>query len=217
MHRRLLALGFYAGTLLVILGVVGPWAYWCLGKRNPFLWVFSFIISGKHAWTRPALLSYWASLALISVGLWQRQLSRARRHRPYVVPIKDTASSGHSSNTSNHSSAAASRVATQMMDAADQKLPTLSVNARRKSFHALAVAMFVPGLAVDPAFTHLSFSVAFAAFTFAEYIRYFALWPLGASVHLFLNEFIDHKDSGTAILSHFYLLAGCACPPWFEG
>lgn len=40
-------------------------------------------------------------------------------------------------------------VATQMMDAADQRMPTLSVNARRKSFHALAVIMFIPGIAVD--------------------------------------------------------------------
>jgi dolichol kinase len=59
--------------------------------------------------------------------------------------------------------------------------------------------------------------VAFAAFNFAEYIRYFALWPFGVSVHLFLNEFVDSKDSGTAILSHFYLLAGCAAPLWLEG
>lgn len=59
--------------------------------------------------------------------------------------------------------------------------------------------------------------MAFAAFNFAEYIRYFALWPFGVSVHLFLNEFVDSKDSGTAILSHFYLLAGCAAPLWLEG
>lgn len=209
-------MGFYAGSLLVVVGVVGPWAYWCLGNRNPWLWVIRFFVSGKHAWTRPILIAYWGSLALIAVGLWQRQLSRARRHKRYIVPGA-TISISSASTGVHHSPATASRVATQMMDAADQKLPTLSVNARRKSFHALAVAMFIPGLAVDPAFTHLSFSVAFAAFTFAEYIRYFALWPLGASVHLFLNEFIDHKDSGTAILSHFYLLAGCACPLWFEG
>ena len=40
-------------------------------------------------------------------------------------------------------------VASQMMDAADQRMPTLSVNARRKFFHGLAVIMFVPGIAVD--------------------------------------------------------------------
>jgi dolichol kinase len=50
-----------------------------------------------------------------------------------------------------------------------------------------------------------------------EYIRYFALYPFSAQVHLFMNEFIDDKDSGTAILSHFYLLTGCAAAVWLEG
>ncbi len=40
-------------------------------------------------------------------------------------------------------------VATDLLDAADKRVPTLSVNARRKFFHALAVVMFVPGIAVD--------------------------------------------------------------------
>lgn len=127
--------------------------------------------------------------------------------------------------------------ATDLLDAADKHVPTLGLNARRKFFHALAVVMFVPGVAFDvsrctlialcpslddiiysqPAFTHLSFSVAFALFTFAEYVRYFALYPFGATVHLFMNEFLDHKDNGTAILSHFYLLTGCAGSLWLEG
>lgn len=32
-----------------------------------------------------------------------------------------------------------------------------------------------------------------------------------------MNEFLDSKDGGTAILSHFYLLTGCANSVWFEG
>jgi dolichol kinase len=36
-------------------------------------------------------------------------------------------------------------------------------------------------------------------------------------MHLFMNEFLDHKDNGAAILSHFYLLTGCANSVWFEG
>ncbi len=32
-----------------------------------------------------------------------------------------------------------------------------------------------------------------------------------------MNEFLDQKDSGTAILSHFYLLSGCAITVWLEG
>ncbi|ORY22576.1 hypothetical protein BCR39DRAFT_551328 [Naematelia encephala] len=226
-HRRLLALGFYLGAALVCGGLVGFWTRWCLGWRDPWVWVMWFLVEGKRGWTRPALISYWGALAAISVAGWNRQLSRARRHRRYVVPgtrppgdsgAPTTNNGGNS--TPGQSGAVDGRlsgVATQMMDAADQRLPTLSVNARRKFFHALAVVMFIPGIAVDPAFTHLSFSVAFAAFNFAEYVRYFALWPFGVSVHLFLNEFLDHKDSGTAILSHFYLLAGCASPLWLEG
>ncbi len=39
--------------------------------------------------------------------------------------------------------------ATEIIDAADKRIPTLSLNARRKSFHALAVIMFLPGIAFD--------------------------------------------------------------------
>jgi dolichol kinase len=109
-----------------------------------------------------------------------------------------------------------SQAATDFFDAADRRVPTLSLNARRKFFHALAVAMFLPGLAIDPAFTHLAFSAAFALFTFTEYVRYFALYPFGAAVHVFLSEFLDPKDAGAAILSHFYLLTGCANSVWLE-
>jgi dolichol kinase len=31
-----------------------------------------------------------------------------------------------------------------------------------------------------------------------------------------MNEFLDQKDSGTAVLSHFYLLTGCAGSVWLE-
>jgi hypothetical protein len=40
-------------------------------------------------------------------------------------------------------------VATDLLDAADKHVPTLSLNARRKSFHALAFFMFVPGIIFD--------------------------------------------------------------------
>ncbi|KAK6903305.1 dolichol kinase [Kwoniella mangroviensis CBS 8886] len=220
-HRRLLALGFYGGSALVCGGLVGLWTQWLLGGRNPWVWVVYWFFEGEHAWTRPVLISYWGGLAAISVAGWNRQLNRARRHRRYTVPGPGNNNTTRGEMANNpiptQEGDTISGVASSMMDAADQKLPTLSVNARRKFFHALAVVMFIPGIAVDPAFTHLSFSVAFAAFNFAEYIRYFALWPFGVSVHLFLNEFLDHKDSGTAILSHFYLLAGCASPLWLEG
>ena len=50
----------------------------------------------------------------------------------------------------------------------------------------------------------------------AEYTRYYALYPFGAALHVFMSEFTDHKDSGPVILSHFYLLTGCAGTLWLE-
>ncbi|KAH9945311.1 uncharacterized protein BXZ73DRAFT_38502 [Epithele typhae] len=307
-HRRLLALGFYVGTLLIVGGLIGIWAQWCLDGRNPWVYLALFLLAGENKWTRPALVAYWGLLISLSVAGWTRQLARSRRWRQWAIggrapgsvqlnaglvdgivvptsPRHDTAgiapaavvpngqgTAGHNvhpqapvadanggpraaataemgdpsssasatpppgeglgsyrrhlpnlpnlPNLSNlpdlPNSANFSNVATDLLDAADKHVPTLSVNARRKYFHALAVVMFVPGIAIDPAFTHLAFSGAFALFTFAEYVRYFALYPFGAAVHLFLNEFLDSKDSGTAILSHFYLLTGCANSLWFE-
>lgn len=114
-------------------------------------------------------------------------------------------------------SGSASLLAKEHNTAAIKKASYLSLNARRKFFHALAVLLFLPGIALDPAFTHLGFSLAFSIFIFAEYVRYYALYPFGAALHVFMSEFLDHKDSGPVILSHFYLLTGCAGPLWLEG
>ncbi|KAH9936044.1 hypothetical protein B0H21DRAFT_758723 [Amylocystis lapponica] len=242
-QRRLLALGFYLGSVLIVGGLIGMWTRWCLGKRDPWLWVLYWILEGKKKWSRPVLLAYWAALGSISVAGWNRQLARSRRYRPRGVgdlmhtPFEGARSAGNAEHSDSGTpstpppdsgglglsfsnlpnGAQMSNVATDLLDAADKRVPLLSLNARRKFFHALAVVMFLPGLAVDPAFTHLSFSAAFALFVFAEYVRYFALYPFGASVHLFMNEFLDQKDNGTAILSHFFLLTGCAGSVWFEG
>ncbi|EIN03707.1 hypothetical protein PUNSTDRAFT_139242 [Punctularia strigosozonata HHB-11173 SS5] len=261
-QRRLVALAFYAGAVLIIGGVIGIWTQWCMGGRNPWTWAVFWVLKGRRKWSRPALLTYWGLLGIISVAGWTRQLARSRRYRPMSTnqgqapgPGEATSSLTGSMFTEREDVAKASspdtsvpstpptggslsltlpnlsnlpnlpnlpngtgmsQAATELLDAADKRVPTLSLNARRKFFHALAVAMFLPGLAIDPAFTHLSFSAAFALFTFAEYVRYFALYPLGAAVHVFLNEFLDDKDAGTAILSHFYLLTGCAGSLWFE-
>ncbi|KAF8907335.1 hypothetical protein CPB84DRAFT_1844033 [Gymnopilus junonius] len=249
-NRKYYALGFYVGSILIVGLLIGLWTRWCLGNRDPWLWVIFRVLEGKKKWTRPALLAYWALLGIISVAGWNRQLARSRRFRlRNPVPTAEAITASNSTDTSvsvgenvnlNSSSIVTSsmvpldmfsfpnipnlpsganmtNVATDLLDAADKHVPTLGLNARRKFFHGLAVVMFVPGIAFDPAFTHLSFSAAFAMFTFAEYVRYFAIYPFGASLHLFMNEFLDHRDSGTAILSHFYLLTGCAGSLWLEG
>lgn len=246
-NRRYYALGFYVGTVLCVGGLIGLWARWCLGYRDPWLWTVFYLTEGRKKWSRPVLLGYWGLLGCISVAGWGRQVARSRRFRlrsqtgtedlySPVSLFNAASSAGESSGSSSSGNSLVgsfptmpnismpsmpslsngSNVATDLLDAADKQIPTLGLNARRKFFHGLSVAMFIPGIALDPAFTHLSFSVAFAFFTFVEYVRYFAVYPFGAAIHIFMNEFLDHRDSGTAILSHFYLLTGCAGSVWLE-
>ncbi|KAJ3183930.1 hypothetical protein HDU87_006048 [Geranomyces variabilis] len=101
-----------------------------------------------------------------------------------------------------------------------QKFPTntnsTSLNLKRKYFHVLATLMFIPGYILDPDFMHLAFSLALSVLILFEYIRHFYVWPLGIYVQDFLAQFLDKRDCGPVILSHLYLLVGCALPVWLN-
>ena len=193
-RRRFLALGFYSGTFVIVFGLIGLWTRWCLGGRDPWLWVIFWILEGRRPWARPALLAYWATLGSLSVAAWNRQLARSRRywHRNSAadsaaqpgapdpstsVPQSPPPSGNQVASASPPASTTAAmggalgmtlsnlpalpalpngaqvtNAATDLLDAADKHVPTLTLNARRKFFHALAVAMFVPGVAFDVSF-----------------------------------------------------------------
>jgi dolichol kinase len=183
-HRRMLAAGFYLGSVLIVGGLVGLWTRWCLGNRDPWVWSAFWLLEGRRKWSRPVLLAYWAALGSIAVAGWNRQLARTRKYRPSLERA------GASSETTAHATtnatleppstdvstqtsptggntplgltfptlpnlpnlpngAGVSQAATELMDAADKRVPLLSLNARRKFFHGLAVAMFLPGMALD--------------------------------------------------------------------
>lgn len=172
-HKRFLALGFYIGALLIVGGPIGLWTRWCLGKRDPWLWILFWIVGGRWSWSRPALLAYWGLLASLSVAGWNRQLARSRKSRTRTAtdygvlsgasvtpPAESNGSGGDISSapagaftvtlpTLPNLSRDMSNAANELLDAADKRVPWLGLNARRKFFHALAVVMFVPGIAFD--------------------------------------------------------------------
>ncbi|KAJ7739314.1 hypothetical protein B0H14DRAFT_3515801 [Mycena olivaceomarginata] len=227
--RKRLAAAAGVGVLLVVFGPLGIWTRWCLGGRDPWMWGLRWVLGRRR---RIALLGYWTALGSVSVAGWARQLIRSRRAAGVGaaagVGLGYGGVGGMMGGMGMSGMMAGMGKAQGAGDANERAVRGLGrvprpgahsgLNARRKFFHALVVVMFVPGVAFDPAFTHLAFSVAFALFVFAEYIRYFAIYPLGVAVHIFMNEFLDTKDgNGTAILSHFYLLTGCAGALWLEG
>ena len=84
----------------------------------------------------------------------------------------------------------------------------------RKYYHFLASLLFLPAILIEPGFTALAIAVAMSLFVLVEYIRIARLPPVGASIHSFMTSYLDLRDSGFVILTHAYLLLGCALPLW---
>lgn len=47
-----------------------------------------------------------------------------------------------------------------------------------------------------------------------QYVRLSWIPPLGQVIQSALITFVDEKDAGPLILTHLYLLLGCAVPLW---
>ncbi|WFD42662.1 dolichol kinase [Malassezia psittaci] len=233
LHRRLLAISFFVLFALLVFGVIGPWVWWMLGKRNPYLYIAKFTLEGPYWWSRLALLAYWGvlcNIALLSLQLmvnrvWQyatvgdQVRMQTVNRRGMLSDLRSNTQSAIPSASQRAANTAASRFAAPSAEGEETSLGpaiAVNVNGRRKFFHMLAVLLFMPGIAWDPAFMHIAFSAAFALFIFGEYLRYCAIYPVGAKLHFFLSQFLDSKDSGLVILSHLYLLSGCAAGVWIE-
>ena len=61
-----------------------------------------------------------------------------------------------------------------------------------------------------------AFGAGVAGMIYAESLRLSLVPPFGARIHGFLSSFIDERDSGFIILSHIYLLLGCASSVWIN-
>ncbi|KAJ1952351.1 dolichol kinase [Linderina pennispora] len=93
----------------------------------------------------------------------------------------------------------------------------LALHVKRKSYHLLATLMFVPGFLAAPQLLHLGFTVALVGFVLVECVRLFGIGPLASPMRDFFANFVDHRDAGCLVTSHFYLLFGCALPVWLGG
>ena len=94
----------------------------------------------------------------------------------------------------------------------------LSGIVQRKLFHFLSFALFAPALQLLPAgMLAFSLGVALGILVILELLRCVAATLVGAAVAEFMGSFLDGRDTGYAILTHIYLLVGCALPIWLEG
>ena len=91
------------------------------------------------------------------------------------------------------------------------------VDTRRKVFHGMMVAMFLPTTFLDPAFVSLAFILILAIFLLLDLFRASQLPPLSKPLTYFLAPYVDGRDHrGPVIVSHIFLLIGCAIPLWLS-
>jgi len=86
----------------------------------------------------------------------------------------------------------------------------------RKYFHLLALVMFVPTILINVRFMVLAFAVALAIFMVLESLRIAEMPSIAAFMNPFMQVYVDDRDEGTAVLTHIYLLLGCALPVFFN-
>ncbi|KAI2242471.1 dolichol kinase [Ophidiomyces ophidiicola] len=93
----------------------------------------------------------------------------------------------------------------------------VEVDTRRKIFHGMMVAMFLPTTFIDPAFTGLAFMLVLAIFLLLEVFRASQLTPVSRPITYFLAPYVDGRDyRGPVVISHIFLLIGCAIPLWLS-
>ncbi|ORY71968.1 uncharacterized protein BCR38DRAFT_418536 [Pseudomassariella vexata] len=95
--------------------------------------------------------------------------------------------------------------------------PIYEVDTRRKVFHFMMVAMFLPSIYIDPTFVGLALSIVLALFLLLDLLRASQLPPLSKPLAYFLAPYVDGRDlRGPVVVSHIFLLIGCAIPLWLS-
>ena len=94
---------------------------------------------------------------------------------------------------------------------------SVEVDTRRKVFHGMMVAMFLPSTFVDPTFISLALILVLAIFLLLDLFRASQLSPVSKPLTRFLAPYVDGRDyKGPVIVSHIFLLIGCATPLWLS-
>jgi dolichol kinase len=161
-----LAIGFYAGTLGIVVLFIHPWLSYMINGREPIFWTLRFVFGEQM---RIFMCVFWVG----ALGGCLALIEKLKLLWPSI--------------------------------------PNILV---RKYFHALSLLLFIPAILFELQFMKLSFGVALAGLIFVEYLRLGKIAPLGEKIDTFMRSFIDERDSGSLILTHLYLLVGCAAPVW---
>ncbi|XP_063435942.1 dolichol kinase-like [Mytilus trossulus] len=88
--------------------------------------------------------------------------------------------------------------------------------ATRKFFHVIIVAVYIPGLLLDPTFLTTASLLAFCVMFVIETLRYMDVQPFGQLIEEKYKLFLDKQDEGPLALTPIYLILGLSLPLWLS-
>lgn len=141
---------FYGGLAAVVLLVIRPWMLLVMhhvaadSVPDPFLWTWWFVVKSPE---RMAVVGWWV-LCLCAMVLALRGTVSGTIT---TVPTSDLLSSDASPSTRSTQRKVRSRVTTPIGSSVAPTMrrpPAVELDRRRKFFHWMAVAMFLPGIAI---------------------------------------------------------------------
>ncbi|KAL1861136.1 hypothetical protein Plec18167_002838 [Paecilomyces lecythidis] len=213
-RRWVYALYTYAAVFLIVMGPVRKYVgEKALYGSEPFGWALGYLL-GNQPWFR-----FWT--VMMNLESWIR------------IPLRldpdatDTCRQGWlehlrqdtfgEANTRLLMSAYCLLVLITGMAIVLRLSSIVEVDTRRKVFHGMMVAMFLPTVYVDPAFCALALALVLAVFLLLDLFRASQLPPISRPLTHFLAPYVDGRDHrGPVIVSHIFLLIGCAIPLWLS-
>lgn len=91
-----------------------------------------------------------------------------------------------------------------------------SITIIRKYFHGWCLILFLPIIKWNSIYLSLSFSIALWLFITVESVRVCNLFFIGHYIEKYCRPFLDERDGGKLVLTHVWLLIGCAIPLWYS-
>lgn len=208
----------YAGVayLFVAATILGPVRLYigqrALSGHEPFGWALGYLfgeLSTFRLWVVSTNLDWWICLPPRSANAVSNvQLGVVENARQYMLGP---------ANTRLLLCAYYAGVLLIGIAAVLRLTSVVEVDTRRKVFHGIMVAMLLPTIFVDPCFIALTLSLVLAVFLLLDLFRASQLPPISKPLTTFLAPYVDGRDHrGPVIVSHIFLLIGCAIPLWLS-
>lgn len=182
-----------------------------LHGTDPFGWALGYLfgnISSFRLWTVKWNLEYWIQLP-------KRNEANQFCHRGWVEHLRrDTFGEA---TTRLLISGHCLLVLIVGLATVLQLSKVAEVDTRRKIFHGMMVLMFLPVTYIDPTYPALALTLVLAIFLLLDLLRASQVPPIAKPLTYFLAPYTDGRDHrGPVIVSHIFLLIGCAIPLWLS-